>query len=101
MNEIVIIQISREEMKALISEAVERALQQKSEITVSSPPNYPDALTIEQTSKFTGLSVSTIYSLVCRREIPNYKPGKRLMFRKAELEEWLKGKRRFLRAPEY
>lgn len=38
---------------------------------------------------FTGLSLGRIYRLTCDREIPHYKRGNRLYFRKSELEEWL------------
>ncbi|WP_180904144.1 helix-turn-helix domain-containing protein, partial [Flavobacterium chungangense] len=39
-----------------------------------------ELLNIQETSKLLNLSVSTIYSKVCRREIPVNKQGKRIYF---------------------
>lgn len=53
-----------------------------------------EMLNIEETSAFLKLSVSTLYSKVCRGEIPASKPGRRLYFNKAELIEWMKQRRK-------
>lgn len=46
------------------------------------------------TAKFLNLSISTLYTKVCRGEIPALKPGKRLYFNKRELIEWIKNARK-------
>jgi len=52
-------------------------------------------LSISEASKLLHLSISTIYTKVCRREIPASKQGKRLYFDKQELIDWIKsGKRK-------
>jgi predicted DNA-binding transcriptional regulator AlpA len=52
-------------------------------------------LNISDASKFLSLSIATIYTKVCRREIPASKQGKRLYFDKRELIQWIKsGKRK-------
>ena len=48
-----------------------------------------ELLTIEQVSKLLNLSVSTLYSKVCRNEIPVNKVGKRLYFYRYELMQWI------------
>lgn len=48
-----------------------------------------ELLTIEAAAKFLKLSVATIYSKVCRNEIPANKQGKRLYFYRTELLEWI------------
>lgn len=53
-----------------------------------------EMLDIKETSAFLKLSIATIYSKVCRGEIPASKPGRQLYFNKAELTEWLKQKRK-------
>jgi excisionase family DNA binding protein len=54
-------------------------------------PNHGMDLAVE----VTGLSRSTIYNLICARKMPHYKKGKRLYFKRKELEEWIdKGKRK-------
>ncbi|WP_199138729.1 helix-turn-helix domain-containing protein [Pedobacter sp. ASV12] len=44
---------------------------------------------VEQTTEFLRLSKSTVYSKVCRGELPGYKAGHRLYFKKDELKNWL------------
>ena len=52
-----------------------------------------EVLNVADVSKFLNLSVSTIYSKVCRREIPLSKKGKRIYFCRNELIEWIKSGR--------
>lgn len=52
--------------------------------------NDIDILNIKEASKMLDLTVPTIYSKVCRRELPVFKKGNRLYFSKAELLEWIK-----------
>ncbi|WP_409415817.1 helix-turn-helix domain-containing protein [Flavobacterium sp. PS2] len=52
-----------------------------------------ELLTIEGASKLLSLSVATIYTKVCKNEIPVNKQGKRLYFYKTELLEWIKSGR--------
>ncbi len=52
-----------------------------------------DLIAIEEASSFLKLSVSTVYSKVCRNELPYNKHGKRLYFLKSELIEWIKAGR--------
>lgn len=49
-----------------------------------------ELLTIEDAAKFLSLSVATIYTKVCKNEIPVNKQGKRLYFYKKELLDWIK-----------
>lgn len=46
-------------------------------------------LNIEEAAVFTGLSRSYLYSCVWDRRIPHYKKGRKLYFKKSELEDWL------------
>lgn len=46
-----------------------------------------EILNVEQVAKYLYLSVPTIYGLIHRREIPHYKVGKRLYFKKDEILE--------------
>jgi excisionase family DNA binding protein len=45
---------------------------------------------MQETSKLLNLLVSTIYSKVCKREIPVNKQGKRIYFYRYELMKWIK-----------
>jgi excisionase family DNA binding protein len=52
-----------------------------------------DLLTIEGAAKLLNLSVATIYTKVCKNEIPVNKQGKRLYFYRTELMDWIKSGR--------
>lgn len=46
-------------------------------------------LTIEDTALLTGYTVKYMRSLISNREIPYYKRGNRLYFRRDEVEDWM------------
>lgn len=53
-----------------------------------------DILTIEEASKYTGLSKSYMYKLTSQHLIPYYKPlGKFIYFEKADIDIWLRQNR--------
>jgi excisionase family DNA binding protein len=52
-----------------------------------------ELLTIQDAAALLKLSVATIYTKVCKNEIPVNKQGKRLYFYKAELLDWIKSGR--------
>lgn len=49
----------------------------------------PEIMDIEQAANYTRFSKHTIYSKVCRKQIPFRKKGGRLIFLKKELLDWL------------
>lgn len=53
----------------------------------------PEFLTVLEASRMLNLAVPTIYSKVCRNEIPVNKQGKKLYFVKSELLEWIRSGR--------
>ncbi|MFD2943315.1 helix-turn-helix domain-containing protein [Flavobacterium notoginsengisoli] len=57
------------------------------------PNDDPGFMTVIEASKLINLSVATIYSKVCRNEIPVSKQGKKLYFIKSELLDWIKSGR--------
>ncbi|EGR4217282.1 DNA-binding protein [Aeromonas hydrophila] len=49
-----------------------------------------EVMTINECAQYTGLSVSYLYKLTHRKLIPFFKPmGKRLYFKRAEIDQWL------------
>lgn len=52
--------------------------------------NKDETLNIQEGSKLLNLSLSTIYSQICKREIPVDKQGKRIYFYRNELMKWTK-----------
>lgn len=55
--------------------------------------DQPDTIGLEEAAKVTGLKTKSIYSKVCRLEIPALTRGRPLMFSRAELEKWMKSGR--------
>ena len=91
-NCMIIIQLTEEQFKGLLEEAIRKA-----SITNHQEPSPPpdELLTAVQTADFLSLELSTIYSLVNQKAIPYMKPnGKRLYFSKQELIGWIKSGRK-------
>ncbi|SMO92083.1 transcriptional regulator, AlpA family [Flavobacterium resistens] len=70
--------------------SIEKLLQENKVKTVDADD---DLLTISEAAKLLKLSVATIYTKVCRNEIPANKQGKRLYFYRGELLNWIKSGR--------
>ena len=62
------------------------------EKTPTDNPN--EFMNIEQVAEYLSLSVPTIYALVHKMEIPNFKRAKRLYFKKSEIYEWISQSKR-------
>lgn len=67
--------------------------------TGSSIENLPtwngnELMNVQQVSEYLTLSVQTIYGLVHKMEIPNFKRGKRLYFKRTEIDDWIGQSRR-------
>jgi excisionase family DNA binding protein len=48
-----------------------------------------ELLTIDEAAEFTRLAKQTLYDYIHRRKVPYLKAGKRVLFRKSELDVWL------------
>lgn len=65
----------------------------------TSTPTKPEELfNFEEMCDFLGIAKSTGYQRVSRGEIPHFKKGRRLYFRKSELVDWIESGRRKTRA---
>ena len=79
--------ISKNELQALIEDAMENTWQERRD-----PP--PDAsqsivMDIDAFCNYTGLSKQTVYRKTRSGNIPHSKRGKRLYFDRKEVDEWL------------
>lgn len=48
-----------------------------------------EAFNVEEAAMFLGLSASSIRHLVWEKDIPHYKNGSKVFFKKSELEGWM------------
>ena len=53
-----------------------------------------ELMNVQQVADYLTLSVQTIYGLVHKMEIPNFKRGKRLYFKRTEIDDWIGQSRR-------
>ncbi|WP_282773582.1 helix-turn-helix domain-containing protein [Phaeodactylibacter xiamenensis] len=82
---------SQEELQSFIDSAVQRAIQ-----GLQAPAKEPEEelLNFDQACDFLGIAKSTGYQRVNRGELPHFKKGRRLYFRKSELVEYIESGRR-------
>jgi len=89
--------ITFENLPAAVGEIMDRLLRIERLLESLSTSDYSTKhlMTISEAAQFLSLSTSTIYSKVCKMEIPVHKKGKRLYFEMHELHEWIReGKRK-------
>ena len=82
MKRLIIERINAEELKAIITEAIEQITKKER--------NEDEFLTVEQASAYLHIPVSTLYDYTSAKKIPHYKKGKKLHFIKQELSDWMK-----------
>jgi len=58
------------------------------------PKEQDEIMPVAKAAIFLDLAVPTVYSKVCRKELPVNKRGKRLYFYRSELTEWIKSGRK-------
>lgn len=76
----------------LVNEAVQTALEQHQDASATELVENnlkAEVLNADQASEFLHIAKQTLYSMTSRRKIPFYKNGKRILFRRGDLEEWL------------
>lgn len=78
------------EVKQIEIAAPQQKVENKKYPSIFTETVNPDHLTVKQASAFLNIAEQTIYGYTHRKEIPFYKPHKKLYFLKSELEEWLK-----------
>lgn len=87
MNNVFLSPISISDMRKMIREELEATIS----VTQHAQPNQKkdEYLTIEETAKYINMAVSSVYSFVHFKRIPYIKRGKRLIFEKLKIDEWL------------
>lgn len=77
------------ELESLINDSVKKAMSEQNGIHQPKKDSSVQLLTLEQACEFLNLAKQTLYSFTSRRIIPFSKRGKKLYFKKSELEEWV------------
>ena len=84
MENLLITQISKEELIELIQEGIAKSSLGQS--VNNTPEKF---IGITEASAFLQIAIPTIYNLTSKHEIPHLKKGKKLLFRLSELEKWM------------
>jgi excisionase family DNA binding protein len=90
MENLIFTQLSIQEIRNMLREEVRNALNESIQTKVKQSPEY---LTVQELSEMINLAVPSIYGMVHRKQIPYVKRGKKLIFEKSQIEEWLKNGR--------
>lgn len=95
MENLILISVSEHELKQIIEASVSKALKDQNSRSLIESDSAATIFSIEEAADFINLARTTIYALTSKNEIPFYKRGKKLYFKKKDLIEWLeKGKRK-------
>ena len=78
---------SKEELSEIIKKAISESL--NAHISDQNQSKYSDYLTITEASEYLHLATPTLYSFTSKNVIPFIKKGKKLYFKKADLDNWL------------
>jgi excisionase family DNA binding protein len=95
MADVKFIQISTEELRQLIREEVRVCLNESN--LGQAKEEKRNILNLKEAATYTGLSEDTLYGKVANRSIPHYKPGKKILFYREELDIWLSSKKRAIK----
>ncbi|HAS6602105.1 TPA: helix-turn-helix domain-containing protein [Vibrio parahaemolyticus] len=77
-------QKERSEAKALLADI--KTATEELRTLIASQKQF---LSAEETAQYTGLSVKYIYKLTHAKQIPHYKPSRKLYFKRDDLDAWL------------
>ena len=79
---------SEQELKELVKASVKDAIQKAQSIWQTSQ-EQDEILNANQAAKLLNIAKPTLYSKTSKQEIPFFKRGKKLLFRKSELIQWI------------
>jgi predicted DNA-binding transcriptional regulator AlpA len=86
--------LTASEFLTLQNKAIEAALSEiiSKELRLAKEDALPksDTMGVDETAGITRYSPKTLYSKVCRREIPRVSSGRPLIFSRKEIEQWMK-----------
>jgi excisionase family DNA binding protein len=91
MTNNIIIQFTEEEFKRILKNCLSESLEAN---LANRPENSDKLFNVKEAATFLDIAAQTLYGYTSNRTIPFIKKGKKLYFRKSELDNWLsEGKR--------
>jgi excisionase family DNA binding protein len=90
-----IILTTREELEEILVEVLRQSKDESAPTpTPSDKPQEDPILSMAEAVAYLKLSKNTLYGYTSQGIVPHFKQGKRLLFRKSQLDLWLSGKQR-------
>jgi excisionase family DNA binding protein len=86
MSNSIIVQFSEQEFKQLIKSCIKEGINENSVVKTE---NTDRLLSVKEASVFLNLAQQTLYGFTSNRTIPFIKKGKKLYFKRNDLETWL------------
>jgi len=86
MDTIIILPINSESLKNIIRDSMREVLREQK---TPAPMDPDEVYNMRQAAKFLDIAPQTLYGFTSNKKIPFYKRGKKLYFKKMELEKWL------------
>ncbi len=83
----IIVQFTESEFKEILKTSISEGIKESGLKANNEISNK--ILSISEAASFLNLAIQTLYSFTSNRTIPFFKKGKKLYFRKSELEAWL------------
>jgi excisionase family DNA binding protein len=77
------------QLESLIEKAVRKVFSETPPQYQNPPKKEKDVLNVDEAADLLNLAKQTVYSHTSKREIPHFKRGKKLYFKRAELLAWI------------
>ena len=85
-----VLEMDEKDLQSAFKRWMVEAVEEMKNIPVQLPP--PDRITLNEACAITGLSRSLIYKMTMAGTIPHEKYGKRLVFSRMALQEWVQSR---------
>lgn len=84
-----IVLITQTQLENLIEKVVRKVLSETPPQYHTAPPTEKEILNVEEAASVLNLAKQSVYSLTSKRDIPFFKRGKKLYFKRADLLKWI------------
>lgn len=78
------LEVRKEDLEAFGQQLLEQAISRR-----DTASEIREILNVNEAAELTGLARQTLYGMTSQRTIPFFKRGKRILFKRSELEQWL------------
>ena len=79
------LEVRKEDLEAFGQKLLEQAIAHKK----ATHSDAKEILNVNEAAELTGLARQTLYGMTSQRTVPYFKRGKRIFFKRSELEQWL------------